>query len=120
MGIFFKKFEDMKVYRLALELTFEIYRLFKENKDFDFKRQIQCASVSILNNIAEGFERTSNKAFINHLDIAKGSCGEVRSMLLLSNKLGYLSDKDCLRLTEMSVEIAKMLSGLMTALKKNT
>jgi four helix bundle protein len=116
MGVLFRRFEDMKVYKLSLEMTLEIYTLFNGNNDFDFKSQIQRASVSILNNIAEGFESDSNKAFANYIRIAKGSSGEVRSMLLLAYKLNYISRADYDLLLEKCIEISKMLNGLKKSL----
>ncbi len=71
------KFEDIIAWRKAGQLTTEIYKKFSSNKDFGFRDQIQRASVSIMNNIAEGFERASNKELKYFLYIAKGSCGEV-------------------------------------------
>ncbi len=66
----------------AKDLSVAIYRLFETRKDFGFKDQIQRASVSVMNNIAEGFERKGDKEFAYFLYIAKGSYGEVRSMKL--------------------------------------
>ena len=74
-----EKFEDIIAWRKAGELTANAYCDFRNIRDFGFKDQIQRASVSIMNNIAEGFERNTNKEFKNFLFIAKGSCGEVRS-----------------------------------------
>jgi len=88
----------------------------EHNKDYGFKDQIQRASVSIMNNIAEGFERKSNNEFKYFLFISKGSCGEVRSMLLLANELKKLESKDALELYGIAEEISKMLSGLIKTL----
>jgi len=81
-----EKFENIIAWKKAEELTIVIYSQFKDCRDFSFRDQIQRASVSIMNNIAEGFERRTNKEFINFLYIAKGSGGEVRSMLNLALK----------------------------------
>ncbi len=75
-----EKFEDIRAWQNAKELTKTIYFAFSDTKDFSFRDQIQRASVSIMNNIAEGFERQTNNEFKHFLFIAKGSCGEVRSM----------------------------------------
>jgi four helix bundle protein len=93
-----------------------IYKVFKDNNDFAFKNQIQRAVVSIMNNIAEGFERKGNKEFKQFLFIAKGSCGEVRSMLYLAFKLNYLSENEFKKLYNLSVEISKILSGFIKTL----
>jgi len=77
----FDRFEEILGWQKAKELTINIYKSFSNCKDFAFKDQIQRASVSIMNNVAEGFERKSNKEFKQFLFIAKGSAGEVRSML---------------------------------------
>lgn len=95
-------YEDLRVWQEARTLTNCIYKLFEQIRDFDFRSQIQRASVSIMNNIAEGFERNkiddTNKSFIYFLDISYGSCGEVRSMTSLAEDLGYLSTDDALSL----------------------
>jgi four helix bundle protein len=93
-----------------------IYKELKDNNDFAFKNQIQRAAVSTMNNIAEGFERKGNKEFKQFLFIAKGSCGELRSMLYLALKLKYLSEKDFKKLHNLSVEISKLLSGFIKTL----
>ena len=81
----FERFEDIQAWQKAKLLSVRIYNVFESSKDYSFKDQIQRASVSIMNNIAEGFERKSNNEFKHFLFIAKGSCGEVRSMLHFSN-----------------------------------
>jgi four helix bundle protein len=80
-----ERFEDIIAWQLAKELTISIYSLFENSNDYGFKDQIQRASISIMNNIAEGFERKTNNEFKQFLYIAKGSCGEVRSMLIVAN-----------------------------------
>ena len=112
----FERFEDIVAWQKAGELTLEIYRIFKNNKDFSFKDQIKRAVISIMNNIAEGYERKSNKEFMYFLYIAKGSCGEVRSMLYVAYRLGYVTEEQLKNLHSTSVEISKMLSGLIKTL----
>jgi len=114
MGI--EKFEDIIAWQKAKELTVKIYTLFEDSKDFGFKDQLQRASVSIMNNIAEGFERKSNKEFKYFLYVAKGSCGEVRSMLLIAIELKKINPSDFESLLSLSTEISKMLYGLIKTL----
>ena len=111
-----ERFEDIIAWQKALDLTVEIYNLFEKTNDFGFKDQIQRASVSIINNIAEGFERMSNNEFRHFLYVAKGSCGEVRSMLILAKKLNKLPEEKADELKKISLEISKMLSGLIKTL----
>ena len=112
----FERFEEIIAWQKAKEMTTQIYTLLKDNKDYGFKDQIQRSSVSIMNNIAEGFERRSNIEFRQFLFIAKSSCGEVRSMLYLARSLDYLSESDFINLLNNSVEISKTLSGLIKTL----
>lgn len=110
------KFEDILAWQKGKLLTVEIYRCFRNIKDFNFKDQILRAVVSICNNIAEGFERQSNKELSKFLFIAKGSCAEVRSMLHLALELNYISKDDFNKLYNLSQEISKMLSGFIKTL----
>ena len=87
-----EKFEDIISWQKAKELTLNIYLTFKDSNDFGYKNQIERASVSIMNNIAEGYERRSNKEFKHFLFIAKGFCGEVRSMLYLAKDLKRINN----------------------------
>ncbi len=111
MGI--ERFEDIIAWQKAKDLTVKIYHLFKASKDFGFNDQIQRASVSVMNNIAEGFERRSNKEFKYFLYIAKGSCGEVRSMLIIAHELKKINTSDYKVLLSLSLEISRMLFGLI-------
>ncbi len=111
MGI--ERFEDIIAWKKAKELTINIYKLFENSKDFGFKEQIQRASVSVTNNIAEGFERKSNKEFKQFLYIAKGSCGEVRSMLTVAHELKKINTSDYEVLLPLCTEISRILFGLI-------
>ena len=104
------KFEDIKGWQKARELCILVYQLFGEIDDFGFKWQIQRASVSIMNNIAEGFERQTNKELRQFLYIAKGSCAEVQSMLHISVNLGHIDAKKQMELLNLSKEISKILT----------
>ncbi len=110
------RFEDIIAWQKSGELTVLVYNNFKNLNDYAFKNQIQRASVSIMNNVAEGFERNTNKEFKNFLYIAKGSCGEVRSMLYLALKFKYISKLNFNELYNKSLEISKLLSGFIKTL----
>ena len=110
------RFEDIIAWQKSKELAKLIYSKFAESKDFSFRDQIQRASVSIMNNIAEGFERKSNNEFKYFLYISKGSCGEVRSMLVLAYELHKISQTDLEDMSSLSEEISKMLSGFIKTL----
>jgi four helix bundle protein len=111
-----EQFEDILAWQKAKVLTLNIYSSFKNLKDFEFKNQIYRASVSIMNNIAEGFERRSDNEFKHFLYIAKGSCGEVRSLLYLGFELKYLTEEEYSILLRLSKEISKIISGLIKTL----
>ena len=89
-------FEDLRIWQSARELSKEIYRIsrFTEfSKDYRFVGQITSAMGSVMDNIAEGFERDGNKEFFQFLSIAKGSCGEVRSQLYRAYDAGYIDEE---------------------------
>lgn len=111
-----QKFEDIIAWQKARELTQIIYRLFSANRDYGFRDQIQRASVSIMNNISEGFERKGNKELKNFLFIAKGSCAEVRSMIYLALDLKYITPPSSVDLLQRTEEIARLLSGFIKTL----
>lgn len=112
-----EKFEDIIAWQKAKLLTIDIYKTFKTYKDYGFRDQVQRASVFIMNNIAEGFERKSDKEFSRFLFIAKGSCGEVRSMIHLAYELDYMSKENSRKYYDLSVEISKLISGFIKTLK---
>jgi four helix bundle protein len=115
-----KQFEDLEVWALARELVKQVYLVTsntKISKDFRFCNQIQSASVSIMNNIAEGFERKSNKEFIQFLYIAKGSCGELRSLNYVALDINYISEIEFNDINEKALIISKSLSGFIKYLR---
>ena len=112
----FDRFEDMIVWQKGQELAILSYKNFFDNKDFTFKNQFLGACISITNNIAEGFERRSNKEFKQFLFFSKGSAGEVRSMLYLAKELKYVNDSGFSKLMELCISISKMLSALIKTL----
>ena len=112
-----EKFEDVIAWQKAKTLTLFVYGTFKSNKDFSFKNQIERAAVSVMNNIAEGFERRSEKELVNFLYIAKGSCGEVRSMLHLAVELGYVTESEFVFLESLSSEISRIISGFIKSVR---
>jgi four helix bundle protein len=113
------KFEDLLVWQKSILLSMEIYQLYSDNNDWGFKNQIQRASVSIANNIAEGFDRSSDKEFKRFLFIALGSASEVRSMNYLAAKLVYISLDEHKVCNDHLIEISKMLNGLSRSLNRN-
>ncbi len=108
-----KSFEDLAVWKEAMQLVVSIYSEFINCKDYGFKDQIQRASVSIPSNIAEGYERQTNKEFIQFLFIAKGSCGELQTQLYLALKLEYVLKEKGLELIDKSKKISGMLHNLI-------
>ena len=113
------KFEDVVGWQKSQELAIVIFDKFTKCKNWDFKNQICRASVSISNNIAEGFDRCSNAEFRKFLYYSLASCSEVKSMLYLSEKLGYLSNRDKNDIMYKTIEIARILNGLIRSLKSN-
>jgi four helix bundle protein len=111
-----KTFEELKAWQKSKELSLLVYKLFYNCKDFKFRDQIQSASVSVMNNIAEGFERRSNKELIRFLFISKGSCGEVRSMLYLALELKYVPREKFDEVYNLAVECSRILAGLIKSL----
>ena len=89
-----RTFEDLEIWKDARALTWEIYQLTRDSKfsnDFALRDQIRRAAVSIMSNIAEGFERGGNQEFIQFLYVAKASCGEVRSQLYVTLDQSYIA-----------------------------
>ena|SRR5262245_35991214 len=117
-----KHFEDLEIWKEGRCLTKEIYRLTlgtKFSKDFSLRGQIQSAAVSVMSNIAEGFERAGNQEFSQFLYVAKGSCGEVRSQLYVAIDQGYISAKELEELLNSLKRLSSMIGSLINYLKRS-
>ena len=118
-----QSFEELRIWQDSRTLVANIYTAFgaksPASRDFSFKDQIQRASVSIMNNISEGYERRGNTEFHRFLTIAKGSCGELRNMLYIAEDLKHLSESDADNYRIASLNITKGIAALMRHLKKD-
>ena len=116
-----QRFEDLIAWQKARDLTKQIYlatRSVDFSKDFGLAGQIQRAAVSVMSNLAEGFERGSAADFHRFITIAKASCAEVRSQLYVALDIGYLSKNEFDKLTTLAEEVSKILGGLKTSVAK--
>jgi len=116
----FKSFEEIDAWQKARDLTNEIYtvtRCGSFSKDYGLRDQIQRASVSIMSNIAEGFERKGVNEFVHFLSIAKGSAGEVRCQLYIARDQGYIDKGTSDKLIAMVTQTSRMIAGLMRYLR---
>jgi four helix bundle protein len=112
-------FEDLEVWKEAMRLCIKIYDLLQAYKDYGFKDQIQRAAVSVPSNISEGYERQTNKEFIQFLYIAKGSCGELRTQLYLAKELKYIESEQFKMLLEKAKYLSSMLYSFIKVRKTN-
>ncbi len=118
----FRHFEDIIAWQKARTLVKAIYGLTKKeafSRDFELKSQIRRAAVSVMSNIAEGHERSGRKEFIQYLSIAKGSAGEVTSLLYAALDQGYISDEEFNPTSSLAREITVIIASLMSYLQKS-
>ena len=116
-----QRFEDLEAWQIARELANQIYKITKQEsvcRDFGFLDQIRRAAISIMNNIAEGFERGSNKDFVRFLFIARGSAGEVRSLLYLGLDQGYLTNSEFSECRDLCIRSGQIIWALIKGLRK--
>ena len=115
-----KRFEDLSIYQMARDLCKEVYAITKDgefHKDSRFVQQIHASSGSVMDNIAEGFEREGNKEFVNFLYIAKGSCGEVRSQIIRATDVGFIDKDTATRLYNDCMGLSKAISAFIKSIK---
>jgi len=117
-----KNFENFPVYIKSLDLIEKVYIFLQSQsfeKEFEFNNQIKRASFSISNNIAEGSEYNNNRQFIRYLKIAKGSCAEVKSMLIVSKRLKLGDENKAEEIIILSREVSSNISNFIKYLSEN-
>ena len=116
----YQSFEDLEVWQRGCRLTVDIFKGFAGCKNFSFRDQIQRSALSVPSNVAEGSERGSTKDFAHFLNIAKGSCGELRTQLYIARKLDLIAKTAFETLIKESKELSKMLEGLRRSMLSRT
>lgn len=114
-----ERFEDLIAWQKARAMTTEIYRLTRQEgfaRDYGLKNQIERASVSVMSNIAEGFERNRRGEFHQFLSISKASCAEVRSQLYVTLDIGYINQTQFDQTMSLAQEVAKIIGGLRASI----
>jgi four helix bundle protein len=117
-----ERFEDLEIWKEARELCKRVFEITLVNpfcNDFKFRDQIRSSSGSIMDNIAEGFERGGNKEFIQFLSMAKGSCGETRSQSYRAFDYKYINQEILDELISRTTQLSKKISSLITYLKQS-
>ncbi len=118
-----ESFEDLRMWQAGIQLVKSVYLVTNDGgltRDFGLRDQLRRAAVSIPTNIAEGFERASRKEYLQFLNIAKGSAGEVRSLLRVALEVGYLDAKRHDQLRDTVVTLSRSLSNQIKAIKDSS
>jgi four helix bundle protein len=117
-----KRFEDLDAWKEARKLNRVVYASSRKSgfaKDFALRDQIRRAGISVMSNIAEGFETGSDKEFIRYLSVAKGSCGEVRSQFFVALDEGYLTRQEFEGAYRQCAAVSQLVTGLLTYLQRS-
>ena len=114
-----RNLENLRVWQETRSFVNEIYKLMLSCNDYSFKDQIQRASISIMNNIAEGSESGTDKAYIRYLNISKGNCSEVKSMLYLCEDMKYCTSEKRIELQTKLLTISSKIYKLIEFLENN-
>ena len=115
-----KNYKDLKVWQLAIEVVEDIYQMtreFPQQELYGLTGQMRRSAISIPSNIAEGFKRHHKKEYVQFLNIAQGSTGELETLLIIANKLNYINDETLKIILDKVDHIGKMLCNLMLRLK---
>ncbi|MFA5974817.1 MAG: four helix bundle protein [Elusimicrobiota bacterium] len=118
----FHAFEDIQAWGRARELARQVYLVSNTDdfrRDYGLRDQIRRASVSVISNIAEGFERDGNTEFARFLTMAKGSSGEVRAQVYIALDQGYISQDQAQKLISLAQEVSRMIAGLIAYLRSH-
>ena len=116
----YQSFETLLIWQEGMQICYLIYDQLKHCRDFGLKSQMERSAVSIPSNIAEGYELNSDRGFIRHLYIAKGSCGELRSQFYRALDRNYISQQQFDEFYVMAVRISAMLQKLIEYLQQTT
>jgi len=117
-----KSFEDLKIWQLSREFCNDVFRITNNEKfstDYKLKNQIRASAGSIMDNIAEGFERSGNKELVQFLYISKGSCGESRSQLYRSLDFKYISEEEFIVLKQKTIQLSLAIGSFINYLKQS-
>jgi four helix bundle protein len=112
-----ERFEDIEAWREARELVRKVYSLLDGTKDYGFRDQMQGSAVSVMSNIAEGFDRGSNKEFIQFLTVARGSASEVRSLGFAALDLGYIDEITFHEISRSCTKLTNLINGFIRYLR---
>jgi four helix bundle protein len=117
-----ERFEDLIAWQKARTLTSAIYRVTgvgRFTRDYGLRNQIQRAAVSVMSNVAEGFERNKARESHQFLCVAKGSCAEVRSQLYVAYDIGYIDEGQFQLLLAQAEEVGRIVGGLRASVERN-
>lgn len=114
-----QRFEDLLAWQKSRELVKQIYRAMSGCTDHGFRDQIQRAAVSVMSNIAEGFESGTRQEFVNYLYIAKASAGEVRAQLYAAHDIGYINIETSKSLKGLAEECSKLIATFISGVKNS-
>ena len=119
MSTTIKRFEDLEVWKESMLLATRVYQSMEHSRDFGLRDQMRRAAVSVPSNIAEGYERDSNKEFVHFLNYSRGSSGELRTQVYLAAKLGEINSVVCQELLERSRKVSAMLHKYVQVRKRD-
>ena len=111
------KFENLKDWKESFELSVQIYKIIRVSKEYALRDQILRSSLSVPSNIAEGHDRNSGKEFIRFLNIAKASCGELRTQIYFSIEIGLIDKEKGSELLDKTLKISSMIYNLIKSIK---
>ncbi len=105
--------ENLDVWKRACRLSVDLYKLMRDNREYGFRDQITRAALSVASNIAEGYERETDRTRIQFLKMAKGSCGELWTQLMIGRAPGFIDSKPAKKFEDEAREISRMIWGLI-------
>lgn len=114
------RFEDLEVWKRSARLSADLYKALANLKDFGFLDQITRAGLSVPSNIAEGYERDSDKECLNFLKYAKGSAGEIRTQIYIGMDIGYIQSESGKKWLKEIEEISRMLHSMIKSIRSRS